>query len=552
MIYALFLALALVASPFVYAADSTIKYNLVQKSGTTTNPTDPFGVVPDFTPFDHTLGTLTGIEIGLQFQYDVLLNQQMGASSNNGQRTGLYKYYVTVKPNSLPSSYNGGQLWADPVFSTTNNKLQFPKTLANVTPRTNVEAVSISGEQLSVRTKASSTSTFGESQTSTLSDMIFTISSTDANNADYWSADSAYFTDTSGQTTIPLDLPRGNDVQPPSAGITNGITYSFTLTLLGASPLSPDAGASYIQYSYTPGCPACGDPVFNGFNGQKFQVHGTPNHIYNLISMPCLSVNSLFEFIGKKAGEAVSSRTVSEMEGITMQSYVDYVESGEQLSSLKTQFMDSSFRRAYNQFTAKWTHSGTYMGTVSVLVNDHKVLIRGGDWSEGFNHISVDGKPLEVLDHAILSDNNGDIPAYANAVVRLSSHQAVVWMPYIRLVISNSHRFLNIESADLYHNGFQGTHSNYTNYHISHMDGLLGQTHEKHGMSGNGKKEMDAIAGTWADARKRLIAELDKAGDTKARNDLVYHVDDYEVKSNYIFGTDFNENRYTLERCNVW
>jgi hypothetical protein len=48
--------------------------------------------------------------------------------------------------------------------------------------------------------------------------------------------------------------------------------------------------------SQLPGC-AQGDPQFNGFVGQSYQIHGVSNTVYNVISAPRFQVNALFTYL---------------------------------------------------------------------------------------------------------------------------------------------------------------------------------------------------------------------------------------------------------------
>lgn len=110
-----------------------------------------------------------------------------------------------------------------------------------------------------------------------------------------------------------------------------------------------------------------GDPVITGFHGHSMQVHGTPFEHYNLISTPTLQYNAQFTFLNE----------------------------GQCTAELANR-------------TACWSHTGTYLGEVAVLVNGHsesevRIHVQAGSINEGL-YVTIDDDTIvepstEVYSH---------------------------------------------------------------------------------------------------------------------------------------------------------
>jgi len=156
---------------------------------------------------------------------------------------------------------------------------------------------------------------------------------------------------------------------------------------------------------------------------------------------------------------------------------------------------------------------------------------------------------------------------FLNSLVRVNSHQVVIDMPFVRLVVTNADGFFNLERVEL-----RDTLANAEL--LSHVEGLLGQSYHVHHMKNNGQKEdgeaaehvgartlaryqhLNKIAHHMEKMQKLLHDRADQAvkekvlqlgsyyNAEKRQNDENFHINDYFVVSQDLFGVDFVENRY--------
>jgi hypothetical protein len=135
-----------------------------------------------------------------------------------------------------------------------------------------------------------------------------------------------------------------------------------------------------------------------------------------------------------------------------------------------------------------------------------------------------------------------------HTVFRFNSHQLAIRLPYISLVLTNSDGFVNLEEIEL--------HNDESNAHEK-IEGLLGQSHAIHHMASNGTKiDKDAHAqqeqqpqhAQPSSRRAALLARMRDLSRAYAHHsaDSRYHIDNYYVDSQDIFGADFVENRYSF------
>jgi hypothetical protein len=136
----------------------------------------------------------------------------------------------------------------------------------------------------------------------------------------------------SAPTAPPVSPPVTAPVYPPVAPPVSPPTYP---------PTAPPGGIS-------------GDPHFSGFSQQKFDFHGQPDTVYNLISSPNIQVNTLFLGADRK------------------------------LKAVKT-----------------------YLGTIGIRIGASHKLFIGCDRANGARSILLDGKNLRVSSEGVyhLEDN---------------------------------------------------------------------------------------------------------------------------------------------------
>jgi hypothetical protein len=136
-----------------------------------------------------------------------------------------------------------------------------------------------------------------------------------------------------------------------------------------------------------------GDPRISGLQGQDFQVHGTPNEYFNLVSTPSLQVNSRFVYLDEAQCD---------------------------------------------NFTTCFSHPGTYIDEIGVMMGDNKVRLVAGAINTAAR-VFVNGKEVVVSAHKHAA---GKI-----TVTFANSRRIVVKTPEIMFTVSQSDKFFNIESA---------------------------------------------------------------------------------------------------------
>jgi hypothetical protein len=351
-----------------------------------------------------------------------------------------------------------------------------------------------------------------------------------------------------------------------------------------------------------------GDPHFTGFAGQTYEVHGQAGAIYNLLTFPRTNVNALFKRIDSTEGRRPHQLRPARAFGVSAYKAQQAIANaaGGRFTGVASSALDH-FHLSVKTTTA-WAHPGNYLGAIGMLVNDNRLLVEGGSWEKGFKRVELNGQPLRIGTVAPLLDRinvdgdsdddmmvDAELSATADAlwqqsgghdgaadsgtdrgqeisaadseaesaaelaallppehtVFRFNTHQLAIHLPYISLVLTNSDGFVNLEQIAL--------HDDATRVH-EQIEGLLGQSHAVHHMAANGTKNDNDLhlhrqlqreqddGAQAADperaarlSRMRLLSRAYKRHAQDAR----YHIDDYYVDSQDIFGTDFVENRYS-------
>jgi len=210
---------------------------------------------------------------------------------------------------------------------------------------------------------------------------------------------------TSPVNTATVDVKAGltatDNVQLSSLGIVcnHGNIYPLGTTSVDctASDVSGNVGhfaVTVIVIQDQPG--GYGDPQFLGFNSQNFQVHGTSDTVYNVLSTPHLQYNAFFR----------------------------YLESGR-----------------CRKGTACFSHPGNYFGSVGMKVRDESLKV---------NDIVVEAG--SVLDGLRLVYNNATIPV-SDSMISFGSYtiqhpnqfEVVLESDEFNIKVSNSDMFLNQE-----------------------------------------------------------------------------------------------------------
>jgi len=213
-------------------------------------------------------------------------------------------------------------------------------------------------------------------------------------------------------------------------GNTVALSFCETAAVNGARP-------SATFQCYQPTC-ITGDPEFVGFLGQKYEIHGVPNQVFNIISSPLLQYNALFVYIGHKSDRACNvSRT------------------------------------------HPWTHAGTYLGKLGFQTGSDRILLEAGDCLKGVKTLKVNGKSLAVGEKYEMAVISGQ----PQSVYFKDQFTVVLQTAEIEATLTNSDLFFN-QAVELTPYGEQSPQ----------LHGLLGQTWDEQTL-----KNDHVIAGSSAD-----------------------------------------------------
>ena len=231
-------------------------------------------------------------------------------------------------------------------------------------------------------------------------------------------------------------LPLGEgEAYPFNTALPSTVSATFTTTEVRAGILGCAASVT-------------GDPVFVGFLGQVYQVHGLAGEIFNLVTSAQLQLNALFTFLGK--GQAMSAEQQLEV----------------QLTSP---------HRTPLPLTAAWSHPGTYLGSIGLQVGAHTLTFVPGPYATGFASIHLDGSPITKSGWVIHTHHTRDpttttptpTPTTPLLEVRVIGwSRVIVHTAELTFHLVNSDGFLNIDSAEL-HFRPDAAHP---------IDGVLGQS----------------------------------------------------------------------------
>ena len=229
--------------------------------------------------------------------------------------------------------------------------------------------------------------------------------------------------------------------------------YADTPAYINATNGFPDpleVSSSYQQQSLPVAYQTCrsqvvGDPVFTGFYGQRFNVHGLPQRVYNVLSLPSLQLNTRFVPLSK-----------SQAMNQTQQASVRQRQA-KLIAALQADAATSL------PSTVAWSHKGLYMGETGVQLAGHRLLVQPGAYATGFASVQLDGaelpvsaSPVELLDGSTLRRPSSSVLEVVSAAARFT--------------LVNSDHFCNLQAAQL----------TAPSSEEAHVDGLLGQTADAH------------------------------------------------------------------------
>ena len=215
----------------------------------------------------------------------------------------------------------------------------------------------------------------------------------------------------------------------------------------GARGSSPDTplviGYSVSVVQLNPG--GGGDPWFTGFRGQRFDVHGQADRVYNVLSLPSLQLNMRFVEVSK-------AMTASEQLSVRQRQ-------GKLISALRSAAAATGSSQSLPQTTA-WSHAGLYMGEAGVQVSGQRLRVQSGAYETGFTAVTLDGVDVAVSAEAVQLLDGSTIRRPTSSVLEVQTAE-------VRFQLRNSDHFLNMHSAELDEQAVAG---------LDHIDGLLGQT----------------------------------------------------------------------------
>jgi len=139
-----------------------------------------------------------------------------------------------------------------------------------------------------------------------------------------------------------------------------------------------------------------GDPQFLGFNSQNFQVHGTSDTVYNVLSTPSLQYNAFFR----------------------------YLESGR-----------------CRKGTACFSHPGNYFGSVGIAIRDgqqnvNAVVVEAGSVTDGLRLI---------YNNATVPVSDSTLSFGSYTIQHTNEFEVVLESDEFNIKVSNSDMFLNQE-----------------------------------------------------------------------------------------------------------
>lgn len=314
----------------------------------------------------------------------------------------------------------------------------------------------------------------------------------------------------SGGSVVVLD---GNCYQAASVVVTSAGLIVYACSLPDSSPL---IGGTIRVLNGTlrtnltamtnPSPGVVGDPLFVGFDGVAYEVHGEANKIYSLISAHEFFVNAKFQFIAQRHGSEAHKR--------------------------------ESRRKARMLKVVPWSHPGTYLTQIGIGISNVSIVVIAGT-IEGGMKIVLNGVRLSQsspadIEVAIATAKQPCSSSHSSAsTIRLQfksspTHRLFVSSEWFKLCISNSDRFVNLEQVEL------------SAAFLQFMQSSKPQSNAIHGLLG-----MSAWR-SMANAFRRTKNGVDHV--IVGTDPALFEIDDFSLSVNNILGTDFAFNLYD-EHC---
>ena len=198
-----------------------------------------------------------------------------------------------------------------------------------------------------------------------------------------------------------------------------------------------------------------GDPVFDGFRGQHFNVAGKPGRVYSLLSAPQLSLSSRFVRL------SANSSLTAQQQGAVRAASMQQAKRTALLARLRGGAMTSTAADTATvpPATTAWSHRGTYLGESGLVLGASRLHVQPGSYASGFASVTLDGADVPVSAQPILLSGG------AVSVTRPSAFELSVASPDVAFTLVNSDRFVNIQRAMLLRED-----------NSEQLSGLLGQT----------------------------------------------------------------------------
>ena len=199
-----------------------------------------------------------------------------------------------------------------------------------------------------------------------------------------------------------------------------------------------------------------GDPVFAGFKGQQYQVHGVPGLVYNMLVAQDVLVNARFALI--KEGDSMKWHS---MKAARVQHERQRLRLLKQGSSMNVMNVSNSHPLP---MTKSWTHTGTYLSELALLITDQKapaqLFLRAGGYAFGMQQATLNGQPMQLGVEHVFNTQLGAV-----VVTLMTPHTVRLDHPWLTLTFVNSDGFFNLEGGQLLADAA-----------VAGLDGLLGQT----------------------------------------------------------------------------
>jgi hypothetical protein len=384
--------MALVALSIHSAYAATVVYDIPGPlPSSTQTSTISFSTPYSFAGFDPALGTLTGFAVSFSFFGSITVTVALGTCVGTCQTSKLgaqCNFEVTITSDAAGLTIVGG---LDSVITSTSPAVTNVQTITAGSPYTNTYTTPTTPLAYSTTTPATLTTLTGAAKT--------------------------FYVNAFDQGASPTVIGGSANLAYSAGG---SVTYGGTVT-----------------YTYT--AAVTGDPQIVGFQGQHFQIHGTPDEHYNLISTADYYLNSRFEYMAT---------------GVCN----------------------------YND-TECFSHPGTYIGEIALVRGDYHIKVASGPHATGLS-VYINDKSAPAGTRVKISNDSSVHVVSANRVI-LTTEDFTMTAVNSDLFLNLGVDFVNARMLQAGHKHVVIPHSASpsdaekliaTTYPEFAMHGLLGQT----------------------------------------------------------------------------